>query len=62
MEKKRYREIGTETCSMCCGTGRDLNSDLMSEPCRNDTCHQGKVSYCRMVTCNRCNGLGLVYD
>lgn len=55
---KRYIEqIGTETCFKCKGTGRDLNSDLFSEPC-NRCNGKGKTFYNKRADCTVCNGKG----
>jgi DnaJ-class molecular chaperone len=56
-------EMGSENCSTCCGSGRDLTSDLYLSPCRADNCKGGKVSYCRRTRrpgnkCRDCNGRG----
>lgn len=54
-----YDSIGTEPCPDCVGTGRDLKSDLWSEPCR--FCQGNKyITYTRWNKCVTCNGLGSV--
>ena len=54
--------MGEETCWKCCGTGRDFNSDVWSEPCRN--CNgRGKTTYCRRdprYPCHVCHGAKVV--
>lgn len=51
--------IGEESCNGCAGTGRDLRSDLWSEPCLK--CNgRRKVTYCRKETCRSCNGNGYI--
>ena len=48
----------TVTCSGCAGSGRNLNSDLYSEPCSK--CHgSGKVDKHR-ERCSTCSGRGFI--
>ena len=55
--KGKYQEMGEEMCGPCCGTGRDMKSDIWAEPCRS--CNgTGKKSYCRWVQCRQCYGSG----
>lgn len=58
--QKKLSEMGIETCNHCCGTGRDLHSDVWAEPCIH--CNgKGKKTYCRSHTCDTCNGLGFIF-
>ena len=48
----------TETCPSCIGLGRDLKSDLWSEPCR--TCNgRGRIQVTR-VACGQCRSRGTI--
>ena len=49
--------MGEETCWKCCGTGRDMHSDLWAFPCPvcNGRC---KLPYCRDFPCGTCRGTG----
>ena len=55
-----YDAIGMEACSKWAGTGHNLHSKLLSEPCMK--CYgNGRQSYCRRVICLTCNESGIVY-
>jgi len=49
--KGYYDVIGEMSCPVCAGTGRDLNSELMSLPCL--ACRgKRRTSYSRCVPCD----------
>ena len=57
-----YKSVmGVETCHTCCGTGRDMKTDLYMDYCK--TCGGSKtVAYCRRETCNQCDGTGKILN
>ena len=56
--KGYYEATGTRPCTGGCGgTGRNMQSALMSQPCSK--CHGGGTeSYIVRRTCSRCSGTG----
>lgn len=48
---------GMRKCHTCCGTGRDMTTDLYMDYCK--ICKGSKtITYCNREKCNRCGGSG----
>jgi len=53
-----HQITGTEPCSKCAGTGRDISSDLWAETCTKCNGSREQV-YLRKDICRPCNGTGM---